>query len=307
MASIGRQPGSARRQCGPAQPAVLTVICVLCWPDSAQRAGKSGSGDSVRRHKGVVKIKDCQVRGKTRGKKFGVRINQTGETLAMDLFALKSSPSPVVWTAATVGHGDDLDGGVCKSINYRVGETAQEKLPCAVQVQRPALRAVGNVPDGVIDGGHECVCSRGIAFGVPLVRSFCLSDGARVEFNAWASHGIVQGSADAPRTRELPSLSPYPIHQCVARFPCSTLLQHSHRPSHLSFPADDQPERPVFQPANVTLLHKPFCDWTSWFQIKRQIAARQSLPAIAINPETAKQIGVTIPPNVPARADRVIR
>jgi hypothetical protein len=225
----------------------------------------------------------------------------------MDLFALKASPSPVAGTAATVGHGDDLDGGVCKSINYRVWETAQEKLPCAVQVQRPALRAVGNFTDGVIDGRDESVCGSGVAFGVPLVRSFCLSDRAWVEFNAWTSHGIVRGSGDAPRTRELLSLSPYLIHQYVARFPYSTLLQHPHRPSHLSFPADDRPEQPVLQPANVALLHKPFCDWTSCVQIKRLIASRQSLPAIAINRETAKQIGQTIPPSVLARADRVIR
>jgi hypothetical protein len=225
----------------------------------------------------------------------------------MDLFALKSSFSPVAWAAATVGHGDDLDGGVCGSVNYRVGETAQEKLSCAVQVGRPALRAVGNFTDGIIEGRHECVCGNGIAFGVPLVCRFCLSDSAWVEFNAWTSHGIVQGSGDAPRTRELLSLSPYLIRQYVARSLYSTLLRHPHRPSHLSSPANDRPEQPVFQPANVAPLHKPFCGWTSCLQIKRQIASRQSLPAIASTLWAAKQIGLVIPPNILVRADRVIR
>jgi hypothetical protein len=195
----------------------------------------------------------------------------------MDLVVLNTSPSPVTGTAASVGHRDDLDGSVRKSINYRVWETAQEKLPCTRQVQRPALWAVGNFTDRVIEGRHESVCGRGIAFGVPVVRSFCLSDGIWVEFNAWTSHGIVRGSGDAPWTRELLLLFPYPIHQYVARLPYSTLLQHPHRPGHPSFRVDDPLERLVLLPANVAPLHKSSCDWTSCLQIKRQAVSRQSL------------------------------
>jgi hypothetical protein len=220
---------------------------------------------------------------------------------------LKASPSPVSGTAASVGHRDDLDGGVCKSINDRVGKTAHEKLPCAMQVQRPALRAVGNFSDGVIEGRHKSVCGGAIAFGVPLVRSLCFSDSVGVEFNAWTSHGIVQGSGDALRTRERSLLFPYLIHQYVAGFPYSTPLQRPYRPRHLSFRADARPERPVLQPANVAPLRKPSYDSPSCLEIKRHTASRQSLPGVEMNVDNAKLNGTMIRPIVVYRADKVIK
>ena len=218
----------------------------------------------------------------------------------MHLLLLKMSPPPVPRAAASVGHGYDLDCGVCKSINYRIGETAQEKLLCTMQVQRPTLRAVGNSTDGVIEGRHEGIRSGGIAFGVPLVRSFCLSNGVGVEFNAWMNHGIVRRSGDAPRTREPAVLFPYLIDQYVAQFLYSTPLQHPHRPSPPSFQGDDRPARPALQPANAAPVHKSFCDWTSLFQINRPTASRQSLLAIVVDLDAANRTS-RFRPNVLAR------
>jgi hypothetical protein len=98
----------------------------------------------------------------------------------MDLLGLESAGSPVPRTAASVGDCDDLNFSCCSM----------------------------DLTDGVIEFRDESICSSGIAFGIPLVGSLCLSDRLRMEPNAWSGQRIVRGSGAASRTRERSYFSP---------------------------------------------------------------------------------------------------
>jgi hypothetical protein len=158
----------------------------------------------------------------------------------MDLSDLKSPGLPITRTSPPVGHSNNLNGGFGNPVNYPVRETSEEKFPRTMQMHGPTLRTALDLSDGVIEFRDESIRGRGIAFGIPLVGSFCLSDRVRMEPNAWTSHRIVRGSGAAPQTRELSLLSYDLDHRCAAQSPYSKPIQHPHRPSHPSFQADDR-------------------------------------------------------------------
>jgi hypothetical protein len=177
----------------------------------------------------------------------------------MDLLGLKSAGSPVPRTAASVGDCDDLNFSCCSSVNYAVRKPPKEKFPRIMQMHRPTLRTGVDLTDGIIEFRDESLCSSGIAFGIPLVGSLCLSDRLRMEPNAWSGQRIVRGSGAAPRTRGRSLLFPDLDHRCVAQSLYSTPIRHPHRLSHPSFRADDRQARHGLQQADGGLLLRLFC------------------------------------------------
>src|SRR5437870_5942365 len=115
--------------------------------------------------------------------------------------------SPVPWTTAVVGHGENLHRRFYNPINYAIGEAAEERPLRAVQVHRPSLRSAQHLPDRVIELGYESICRGEIAFGIPLIGSSRLCDGLGMELNAWTSHEPVRGFDAARRTKEPSSRS----------------------------------------------------------------------------------------------------
>ena len=177
----------------------------------------------------------------------------------MDLSVLKSPRLPITRTASPVGHRNHLNGGFGDPVNYPVRETSEEKFPRIMQMHRPTLRTGLDLTDGVIEFRDESICSSGIAFGIPLVGSLCLTDRLRMEPNAWSGQRIVRGPGGAPRTRARSLLFLDLDHRCVAQSPYSTPIRHPHRLSHPSFRADDRQARHVLQQADGGLLLRLFC------------------------------------------------
>ena len=185
--------------------------------------------------------------------------NSTVRTLRMDLSVLKSPRLPIARTVSPVGHRDHLNGGFGYPLNYPVRKTSEAKFPLIMQMHRPALRTGLDLTDGVIEFRDESICSSGIAFGIPLVGSLCLSDRLRMESNAWSGQRIVRGSGGAPRTREPSLLFPDLDHRCVAQSPYSMPIRHPHRLSHPSFRGVDRQARHVLQQADGGLLPRLLC------------------------------------------------
>jgi len=172
---------------------------------------------------------------------------------------LELAGSPVPWTTAAVGHGENLNRRFCNPINYAIGETAEEILPRSVQVHRPSLRSALHLTDRVIELGYESICRGEIALGIPLIGSSRLCDGLGMELNAWTSHEPVRGFDAARRTKEPSSRLPYLTDQYGARFLFPTPLPRPHPPSHPGFQADDPRARHVLQEADGGLLPRLFC------------------------------------------------
>ena len=196
--------------------------------------------------------------------------------LSMDLPDLKPR-LPIAGTAASMGHSDNLNGGLDDPVNYRVRETPEEKSPRTAQMHGSPLRTGLDLADGVIEFRDESIRGRGIAFGIPVVSRLRLSDCVRMESNAWSGHRIVRGSGAAPRTREPSLLCPDLDRRCVAQSPCSTPIQHPHRLSHPSFQADDRQALHAPRWEDAGPLSKLSDDRASWLQIKRRIGFRQSI------------------------------
>ena len=175
------------------------------------------------------------------------------------LIVLEPPRFPVSGATASMGYGDDLGRCCCDPINYGVGETPEEKFPCPVQVQRRAFRAFGNFTDSLIERREESICRGRIALCIPQISGSCLSYRVRMEFNAWASHGIGRGSDGARPTKEPSSPFPYPTRQYGARFLFPIPLPRPHPPSHPSFQSDDRQARPVLQQGDEELLRRPSC------------------------------------------------
>ncbi len=176
------------------------------------------------------------------------------------MFTLQTSGLPVSGTAASVSDGNDLDGGCCLSVNYRVGKMAKEKFSRPVQMQRPTFWIAANFTDGVIERKHKAIGCRRIALSVPKKSSSGFRDGFGMEVNAWTSHVIVREFGDALRTRELFLPFPYPNRRCAARSPYSTLLPHPRLPNHPSFQSGDRQARLALRRVDEEPVVRPFSD-----------------------------------------------
>ena len=201
------------------------------------------------------------------------------QSIDVSLFVLEPPWRPVSRATASMGHGYDLNGPICHPVNYRVGKTPDKDLPRAVQVHWPSLGTALDFTDGVIELGHESVCSGGIALSVPLIRNSCFDDRVRMEFNVWTSHGIVRGFGVGRRTREPFSLFPYPNRQPVVRSPYSTLLPRLYPPSHLNFRSDDRRAQRALPQEDAAPLPKPFCGSSSWNEFYNSRARQHKFKA----------------------------
>src|SRR5207237_3798071 len=110
--------------------------------------------------------------------------------------------SPVPWTTAAVGHGENLNRRFCNPINYAIGETAEEIPLRSVQVHRPSLRSALHLTDRVIELGYESICREEIALGIPLIaRASAMASGWSSTLGRATSPSEDLTSRDGPRNR----------------------------------------------------------------------------------------------------------
>ena len=208
-------------------------------------------------------------------------------------------------------HSYDLDRCVGNPVNHRVGISAKKIFPGVVRMLRPARRTVADDTDGIVEGRHESSGSRRVALGIPIVSRLGFSDGAGVESNAWRGHRLVRGFGGVPPTRESFLLFPDLGRRRGVRSLYSTPIQHLHRRHRPSCPIGDQPGLHAPLVASATPLPRPSDERASCAQSIRLAEIRQCEHPkkfdLVFIVKTAKQIGLTIPPNVMVRADNVIR
>lgn len=235
-----------------------------------------------------------------------MRIDPAVQTIDLDQGVLELSGFPVTGAAALMGHGDDLNGRVGDAVDHGVGKTPKKKFSRAVQMPRPALGAVSNLSDGMIELSDESICGQRIALGVPEEGGSSFRGGVGVKVNVWTSHGIVRQFADALPTTGRSSLSPCPDRRCGAQSPYSTPPRHPHPPAHLNFPEDDRPAPRALRREDVALLVKLFCGWGSCngFYIS---CSRQHKFERGHRFESTKTNQPNDPADVLVRAERVIR
>jgi len=224
---------------------------------------------------------------------------------------LPTPSSPVARTAASVCYSDDLDRCVRHSIDHRVRESAQKIFPGAVRMPRPALRLVANGKNAIVQSRYKSSGGSRVALGIPIVSRLGFGDSAGVKSNAWRGHRIVRGFAGVPPTREPFLLFPGLGRRYAVRSLYSTPIQHLHRRHRPSCPISGQPGRHAPLAASAIPLQKLSVERVSCSKSIRLAEIRQcdqpKKSALVFTVNSAKQIGLTIPPQVLARADRVIK
>ena len=96
-----------------------------------------------------------------------------------------------------MGPCDNLNGGFGDPVNY-LRETSEEKFPSSMPMHGPALRTGLDLTDGVIEFRHESICSRGIAFGIPLVAAFASAIASGWSLTLGAATGSSEDLASRP-------------------------------------------------------------------------------------------------------------
>lgn len=188
----------------------------------------------------------------------------------------------------------DLDRCVGNSINHSVGKSAKQIFSSVVRMLRPARRTVADDTDGVFESRHSG-----------------FRNGAGMESNAWRGHRLVRGFGGVPPTRESFLLFPDLGRRRGVRSLYSTPIPHLHRRHRPSCPIGDQPGLHAPLVASVIPLPRPSDERASCAQSIRLAEVRQcehpSKFDLVFIVKTAKHFGVTVPPSVLVRADKVIR
>src|SRR2546422_10966630 len=77
--------------------------------------------------------------------------------------------SPVPWTTAAVGPGENLNRRFYNPINYAIGETAEEIPLRAGQVHAPFILRAQHLTNPVFELGCASICRGHTSFVLPLI------------------------------------------------------------------------------------------------------------------------------------------